>query len=88
MSVLFFKNINFTAFVVFIIISVVAIVKGMQSFFLGLAVARIIASFALDIFTTSLSGPLNKACVFVIIILFAEKTLKRWPGEDKGGAFL
>lgn len=76
-----FENLNLIAFAAAVIISVVAIAKGMQRFFLGLAVSGIIASFALNIFTTSLSGPLNKVCVFVIIILFAAKIFKMIAGR-------
>ncbi len=72
---------NLIAFAVAIIICVIAIGKGMQRFFLGLAVAGIIASFALNLFTSSLSGPLNKVCIFVIIILFASKIFKKIAGR-------
>ena len=82
------EYVNLIAFAVAIIISIVALGKGMQRFFLGLAVVGIIASFALNIFTSSLSGPLNKVCMFVIIILFAAKIFKKIAAGNKGGVIL
>ena len=73
----FCENLNMIAFVVAVIISVFAIATGQQRLFVGLAVAGLIVSFALSIFTTALSGAIVKVCTFVIIIMFAAKVFKK-----------
>lgn len=77
MPVLFFEKLNVIAFAVAVLISVFAIITGQQRFFVGLAVAGLIASFALSIFTTALSGTIVKVCTFVIILMFAAKVFKK-----------
>ena len=78
MSATIIENLNVIAFAVaVIIISAFAIATGQQRFFVGLAVAGLIASFALSIFTTALSGTIVKVCTFVIILMFAAKVLKK-----------
>lgn len=54
-----------------------SIVTGQQRLFVGLAVAGLIASFALSIFTTALNGTIVKVCTFVIILMFAAKVFKK-----------
>ena len=76
MSEMISENLNAIAFAVAIIISAFAIATGQQRFFVGLAVAGLIASFALSIFTTALSGTIVKICTFVIILMFAAKVFK------------
>ena len=71
-----FENLDIIAFAVAVIISAVAIITGRQRFFLGLAVAGIIASFALSLFTVALSGTIVKVCAFVIILMLASKIFK------------
>lgn len=77
MSEMISENLNAIAFAVAIIISAFAIATGQQRFFVGLAVAGLIASFALSIFTTALSGMIVKVCTFVIILMFAAKVFKK-----------
>lgn len=71
------ENINVIAFAIAIIISAIAIITDRQRFFVALAVAGIIASFALRLFTTALSGTIVKVCIFVIILMFAAKVFKK-----------
>lgn len=77
MSEMIFENLNVIAFAVAVIISAFAIATGQQRFFVGMAVAGLIASFALSIFTTALSGTIVKVCTFVIILMFAAKVFKK-----------
>lgn len=77
MSEMISENLNAIAFAVAVVISTFAIATGQQRFFVGLAVAGLIASFALSIFTTALSGTIVKVCTFVIILMFAAKVFKK-----------
>lgn len=77
MSEMISENLNAIAFAVAVIISAFAIATGQQRLFVGLAVAGLIASFALSIFTTALSGTIVKICTFVIILMFAAKVFKK-----------
>lgn len=77
MSGMISENLNVIAFAVAVLISAFAIATGQQRFFVGLAVAGLIASFALSIFTTALSGTIVKICTFVIILMFAAKVFKK-----------
>ena len=77
MSEMISENLNAIAFAVAVIISAFAIATGQQRLFVGLAVAGLIASFALSIFTTALSGTIVKVCAFVIILMFAAKVFKK-----------
>ena len=77
MSGMISENLNVIAFAVAVLISAFAIATGQQRFFVGLAVAGLIASFALSIFTTALSGTIVKVCAFVIILMFAAKVFKK-----------
>ena len=71
------ENLNLIAFAIAVIVSAFAIITGRQRFFVGLAVAGIIASFALNLFTTALSGTIIKVCLFIIILMFAVKVFKK-----------
>lgn len=64
-------------FVFAVIISVFTIATDRQCFFVSLSVAGLIASFALSIFTTALSGTIVKVCTFVIILMFAAKVFNK-----------
>jgi len=71
------ENLNVVAFVVAVIVSVFAIATGQQRLFAGLAVAGIIASFALRLFTADLSTYIIKICAFILILMFASKVFKK-----------
>ena len=77
MNEVLLENLNLIAFSVAVVVSAFAIITGRQRFFVGLAVAGIIASFALNLFTTALSGTIVKVCAFVIILMFAAKVFKK-----------
>ena len=77
MSDTVFKDLNIIAFVLAIILSVIAIVTDRQRFFVGLAVAGIIDSFALNLFTAALSTYIIKICTFTLILMFASKVFKK-----------
>ena len=78
MSDTVFKDLNIIAFVLtIIIISAITIVMDKQCFFVGLAVAEIIVSFALNLFTTALSTYIIKICTFTLILMFASKVFKK-----------
>lgn len=71
------NNINLISFSVAVVLSVFAIITNQQRIFVGLAVAGIIASFALSIFTTALSSSVVKVCVFILILMLASKVFKK-----------
>ena len=77
MSDTVFKDLNIIAFVLTIIISAITIVMDKQCFFVGLAVAEIIVSFALNLYTTALSTYIIKICTFTLILMFASKVFKK-----------
>ena len=77
MSEMVLANLKLIAFAVAVLISIFAIATSQQRFFCWCAFARLIASFVLSIFTTTLSGTIVKACAFVIILMYAAQVFKK-----------
>lgn len=70
----FFNSLNTITLTLTDIFSVITIVADRNRY---LAVDGLIASFALSIFTTTLSGTIVKVCTFVIILMVAARVFKK-----------
>lgn len=76
MNDIFKEYLNIFSLVAAVIVSAFAIFTEQQRFYVGLAVAGIVAGFALSLFSTFLSGVVVKVCVFIIALMFATKVFK------------
>ena len=74
------ENINVIAFIISGAVSAFALATGTSRFFVGLAIAGMIACYAFTIFSPALAVLIGKICMFVLVLCLAGRVFKAIAG--------